>query len=119
MVCNSNGFRPTFYAPLSILCECPSKLPTITATLVRHTIQVYEALDGSSGSGGTWGAVGSSSGRRQGGSGGGKEETGETNEARDGVRASGDGDGGGGAFAEDETRAAERLGIPVREVQVV
>ncbi|CAM9639840.1 unnamed protein product, partial [Hapterophycus canaliculatus] len=76
--------------------------------------KVYEALDGPSGSDGTWGALGLSSGHQvdssdKGGGGGEKE-------ARHSIRASGDGEGGGGGFAEDEIRVAERLGIPVREV---
>lgn len=64
--------------------------------------------------------VGDSSGCRQVGSRG-KGESGRENEARDGIGSSGDGDGGdgGAGFAEDEIRAAERLGIPVREVRVV
>eukprot|EP00752_Nemacystus_decipiens_P001438 g1417.t1 len=72
--------------------------------------KVYEGVESSGGIGETWGAPGSG-GHKSGGDG-----------TRDGAGRGGGGPGGGvggGSYAEDEIRAAERLGISVREVSLM
>ncbi|CAM9936116.1 unnamed protein product [Ectocarpus sp. 12 AP-2014] len=75
--------------------------------------KVYEGLGGSRGGGEAW----STSVRHPGG-GDGTGEDGLEKEGREG-RGAGSGGGDAGGFAEDEVRAAERLGIPVREVSLM
>ncbi|CAN0568793.1 unnamed protein product, partial [Ectocarpus sp. 12 AP-2014] len=75
--------------------------------------KVYEGLGGSRGGGEAW----STSVRHPGG-GDGTGDDGLEKEGREG-RGAGSGGGGAGGFAEDEVRAAERLGIPVREVSLM
>lgn len=92
--------------------ESITTLNTQSAPLTAP-IQVYEGLGGSRRGGEAW----STSVRHPGG-GDGTGEDGLEKEGREG-RGAGGGGGGAGGFAEDEVRAAERLGIPVREVRFV
>lgn len=88
--------------------------PYVACVCTNPTGKVYEGVDGA-GSRGAWGMRGS--GRRMGGGMGG--DGGDKGRGHGAGRGGGNGDGdvGGVDFAEDEVRAAERLGVPVREVR--
>lgn len=81
--------------------------------LLDQTFQVYEGLDLAGGNRKAWGVRGSGGHQGGGDSTGGGDRGGGSRDS-DGA---GDG-GGGGSYAEDEVRAAERLGISVREVSM-
>lgn len=100
-------------APIRTIVTHETPPSIIKSSSQPNLAQVYEGLEFSGGNRKAWGARGSAGHR------GGGDSTGESGRGGGSLESSAvGGGGGGGSYAEDEVRAAERLGISVREVSL-